>query len=39
MAFSREFILGERGIQESGEFKRDSRGWGEVCPGYLNSAF
>ncbi len=44
MAFSREFIFPERereiqeerGIQEREE---KLRGWGEVCPGYLPSAF
>ncbi len=34
-------IQEERGIQEDGAFKRTehSRGRGEVCPGYLPSAF
>ncbi len=50
MAFSREFIFPEReGVQgrerehfqEREEFKRaeNSRERGEVCPGYLTSAF
>ncbi len=50
MAFSREFIFPEReGVQgrerehfqEREEFKRaeNSRAGGEVCPGYLTSAF
>ncbi len=44
MAFSREFIFPERERERSKkreEFKRaeHSRGPGEVCPGYLPSAF
>ncbi len=42
MAFSREFIFPERErSKKREEFKRTehSRGRGEVCPGYLPSAF
>ncbi len=37
MAFSREFIFPERERERDPRRERNSRGRGEVCPGYLTS--